>query len=124
MEVIGIHIKPISNNLINGVTKKGRVYKKKEARDFENDVSDLLKKHAWNIKLPNSRDLELIMRFYVSRKFDTSNCVKLMEDCIAKHFKINDRRFAGHKTSRVVVKPGQEKIEFVINPYNDYDYAI
>lgn len=124
MEVIAIHIKPISNNLINGVTKKGRVYKKKEAREFEDNVLHLLKKHAWHILIPTSRDLELITRFYVSRKFDTSNCLKLLEDCIARHFKINDRRFAGHKSSRVVVKPGKEKIEFVINSYNDADYSL
>lgn len=124
MKAIELEIKPISNNALQGITKTGKVYKKKEARDFENEVYFLMKKACVGVKIPEERDLELILRFYVSRKFDTSNCVKLIEDCIAKFFQINDRRFAGHRTSRVVVKEGNEKIRFKIEAYQDLDFII
>lgn len=124
MKTIELDIKPISNNALQGVTRTGKVYKKKEAREFERQVYFLLKVAAVGVKIPEQRDLELVLRFYVSRKFDTSNCVKLIEDCIADFFKINDRRFAGHKTSRVVVKEGEEKIRFKIEPYQDLEYII
>lgn len=120
MDVVSLNIKPVSTNNLYG----GKRYKKKEAKEFENTISWLLKIYANSVKLPEQGELELITRFYVSRKFDTSNCLKLLEDCISKHFQINDRRFAGHKISRVKVKPGQEKIKFLIRPYEDKNYEI
>ena len=117
--VILLSIKPVSTNNLYGITKRGRKYKKQEATDFENAVDWMLRINAFAVEIPQTRDLELITRVYVSRKFDTSNCLKLLEDCIAKFFKFNDRRFAGHRTSRVVVKEGQERIKFKILEYQD-----
>ena len=122
-EIMGkvlISLKPVSTNNLYG----GKRYKKKGAVEFEGAVEWVLKYNTLGIKIPESGDLELITRFYVSRKFDTSNCLKLFEDCLALHFKINDRRFAGHRMSRVVVKEGQEKIEFKINHYDDSIYKL
>ena len=122
--VVELLIKVISNNHLHGVTKKGKVYKKKEAREFEDDVKKLLRIHCNRMRLPESGDLEMVTRVFVSRKFDTSNCLKLFEDCVAKHFGINDRRFAGHRISRVKVKEGEEKLRFLILPYEDKIYDI
>lgn len=126
MRVVELNLKVVSTNLLYGHNRKtGKRYKKKDAREFEEKARMLLNIHANRIRLPeDSLDLELITRIYVSRKFDTSNCLKLLEDCIAKHFRINDRRFAGHRTSRVVVKRGEEKIRFKILPYDDSLFAI
>ena len=124
MRVIELNLKPVSNNMLHGITKTGKVYKKKEARLFEQDARRLLNIHANRIRLPEDGDLELITRVFASRKFDTSNCLKLLEDCIATHFKINDRRFSGHKISRVKVKKGEEKFRFTINLYEDVNYLI
>ena len=124
LRVIEINLKPVSNNMLHGITKKGKIYKKKDARVFEEDARKLLNIHANRLRLPENGDLELITRVFVSRKFDTSNCLKLLEDCIATHFKINDRRFAGHKISRVKVKQGEERIRVLIKPYDDIDYLI
>ena len=117
-------IKVVSTNMLYGITKKGKKYKKQEAVDFEDNVRRLLNIHANRMRVPEKDDLELITRVFVSRKFDTSNCLKLLEDCIASHFKINDRRFAGHRTSRVKTKEGEEKVRFLILPYDDSIYKI
>lgn len=118
--VVTLGIKPVSNNKIHS----GRRYKTTEAKDFENVINILLSTYARDIKLPETGDLELITRVYVSRKMDTSNCLKLLEDCIARYFGINDRRFAGHRISRIVVKPGNEKIKFKIQEYDDKYYEL
>lgn len=122
--VIQLNIKPVSNNLLYGITKRGHKYKKKDAVEFEKNCEWALKVAAFNMRLTSKEDLELITRVYVSRKFDTSNCLKLFEDCVARHFKINDRRFAGHRISRVVVKEGQERIRFKIQEYDDSIFVI
>ena len=122
--VIVLDVKPISNNSLYGVTAAGRRFKRKAAVNFCSKVEWLLAIGAHNVKLPESRDLELVTRFYMSRKFDTSNCIKLIEDCIANFFQINDRRFAGHRSSRVVVKEGQERIKFRIREYDDRIFKI
>ena len=125
MRTVELNIKVVTTNLLYGFNRKtGKRYKKQDAKDFEENVRRLLNVHANRIRLPDTLNLELITRVYVSRKFDTSNCLKLFEDRVAKHFGINDRRFAGHRISRVVVKAGEEKIRFKILPYDDSIYAI
>ena len=119
MRPVTLPIKPVSTNNLYG----GKRYKKKEARVFEESVRAYLIRDAKHIVIPDG-DLQLITRVYVTRKFDTSNCLKLLEDCIAKFLQINDRRFAGHRISRVVVKPGHEKIEFRILPYDPSEYEV
>ena len=122
--IVELPIKVVSTNMLYGVRKNGQRYKKKEAEDFEDTVDWLLRRLAYNIKLPDSLDLELITRVFVSRKFDTSNCLKLFEDCLARFFKINDRRFKGHRISRIKVKEGEEKLRFLIKEYKDEIYSI
>ena len=126
MRTVELPIKVVSTNLLYGFNRKtGKRYKKKDAKQFEEDARKYLNIHANRIRLPEDRlELELITRIYVSRKFDTSNCLKLLEDCIARHFGINDRRFTGHRTSRIVVKEGQEKVRFKILPYDDDIFSI
>ena len=63
--VVELIIKPVSNNMLQGVTKKGKVYKKKEARVFENRIKRLLNIHANRITIPESGDLGLITRVFV-----------------------------------------------------------
>ena len=123
-ESIELEIKVVSTNMLYGHRKNGQRFKKQDAIDFEEKIEWLLKIFANNIRLPVKCDLELITRVFVSRKFDTSNCLKLFEDCLARHFKINDRRFSGHRISRIKVKEGQEKIRFLIQEFNDEIYDI
>ena len=125
--MITIGIKPLSTNKIY----YGSRYKTAEAKAFERKCEQLLEERAANLyeTIPRVGDLELVARFYCSRMMDTSNCVKLFEDCIETHLKknipdFNDRRFAGHKISRVAVKKGQERIEFAIRQYRHEDYYV
>lgn len=126
MRTVELNLKVVSTNLLYGYNRKtGKRYKKPEATQFEDDARKFLNIHANRIRLPaDELPLELITRVFVSNKFDTSNCLKLLEDCIARHFGINDRRFMGHRTSKVIVKQGFEKIRFKILAYDDDIYRI
>lgn len=99
----------------------GRKVKSKAAREFETAIAHLLAVLK-PTPPPAEGDLTLHFRFGTTRKQDTSNCVKLAEDCIARHFGINDRRFVGHTAVRVPVKKGGEFILFEILPYRDSDF--
>lgn len=126
MRTVELPLKVVSTNLLYGYNRKtGKRYKKPEAKQFEDDARRYLNIHANRIRLPEDHfPLELITRIFVSNKFDTSNCLKLLEDCIARHFGINDRRFMGHRTSKVIVKQGFEQVRFKILVYDNAIYEI
>lgn len=101
----------------------GKRYKSKVARQFEWDIARLLSVKCRDITLPEG-DLVLALRVGTTRRMDTSNAIKLVEDCIARHFGINDRRFAAVTVIRVPVKSGSEFISFQLSPYNAHDWDL
>lgn len=124
-EPLVLLIKPVSNNDLYGRTKSGGVYKKRDAKEFEKNVYWMMKAYINKIALPPDCNemYTLKSRFFVSGRYDTSNCVKLFEDCLelqlkGKYGKFNDRQFYGHITSKSLCKEGDEKIMFQILPYN------
>ena len=117
MNAVRLPLKPISTNRM----WIGRKIKTKIARQFEVEVARHLAEQAKPCELPDG-DLTLHCRFGVTRQSDVSNCVKLLEDCIARHYGFDDRRFAGHTAVRVPAKRGEEFIVFVIEPYRESDF--
>ena len=117
MPAIRLPLKAVSTNQLY----VGKKIKSRLARQFEADVAVLLKANAPDITLPDG-DLTLHLRFGITRRSDVSNCVKLLEDCIARHYGINDRRFAGLTMVRQHVKPGQEFIVFEIDAFRPDDF--
>ena len=116
-KAVRLKFKPVSTNAMYS----GRRYKSKEARQFEKDVALLLAIKARDIELPEG-DLSLVLRVGTTRRMDTSNSIKLLEDCIARHLGIDDRRFTAISVVRVHVKSGDEFISFQILPFRETDF--
>ena len=113
-----LKIKPISTNAMY----VGRRWKSPAARQFEKDIALLLAVHAK--EKPPDGDLAIHFRFGTTRRQDLSNCVKLVEDCIARHYGIDDRRFCAMTLVRVHVKSGGEFISFQIEEYVESDFQL
>lgn len=112
--MVTLPLKPISVNRC----WQGRRYLTDQARKFQRDAYVLIKSQTRGMKLPDG-ELSLRLRFGLSRDMDTSNCIKLVEDAIAKAFSIDDRMFRGQLATKEKVKRGQEFIAFDIVPYDD-----
>ena len=63
--------------------------------------------------------MSIHFRFGLSRDMDTSNCIKLLEDCIASVMGIDDIRFRGITATKEKVAKGGEFISFDITDYVD-----
>ena len=114
---ICLPLKPISTNKLY----TGRRWKSAAAKQFEKDIALHLLAACRDRTLPDG-ELAIHFQFGTSRRMDVSNCVKLVEDCIARHFGIDDRRFTAQTVVRVPVKKGQEFITFRITPYRAEDF--
>ena len=117
MQSIRLTLKPLSVNALY----IGRKIKSKKARQFEKDIATLLLVNARDTSLPEG-DLTIHYRFGTTRRQDTDNNMKLITDCIARHYGINDRRFRAHTAVRVPVKTGEEFIMFTIVPFRNEDF--
>ena len=117
MNPLRLQIKPLSTNRIY----VGRKVKSSQARQFERDIALLLAAYAKETELPDG-DLAIHFRFGTTRQKDLSNNVKLLEDQIAKHYGIDDRRFAGHTAVRIPVPRGEEFVIFQIVPFRNADF--
>lgn len=117
MHPVRLKLKTVSTNKIWA----GRKYKTKEAKTFEKDASMLLEQVVPQTILPEG-DLTIHFRFGTTRRKDLSNNIKLLEDVIARHFGIDDRRFSGHTAVRVPVKSGDEFIIFHITEFIPNDF--
>ena len=115
-DAIHLKIKTVSTNAMY----RGRRYKSKEARQFEHDIALLLAVKARNT-LPDG-ELCVHYRFGTSRRKDTDNNIKLLQDAICKHYGIDDSRFAAHTAVRVPVKKGEEFVTFCITPYRKEEF--
>ena len=114
--IVHLKIKTVSTNAMY----RGRRYKSKEARQFEQDIALLLAAKARH-KLPDG-ELVVHYRFGTSRRKDTDNNIKLLQDAICKHYGIDDARFAAHTAVRVPVKKGEDFVTFCIVPYRKEDF--
>ena len=119
MSPVRLNLKPVSTNEMYG----GKKFKSKKARQFESDAAILLARNARQRILPNG-DLTIHFRFGTTRQKDLSNNVKLLEDIIARHYGIDDRRFCGQTAVRVPVKKGEEFIIFQIAPFSHNDFPL
>ena len=94
-----------------------------ESEAVEKEVALLLSVKAPALEIPEGQ-LCLHLRVGTTLRFDTSNTIKLVEDCICRHLGINDRRFSALTVVRVPVKRGQEFITFKIVPYRDEEQPV
>ena len=116
---IRIALKPISTNAMYS----GRRFKSAAAKKFEEDVALLLALYAQNVKLPDG-DLVVHYRFGTTRRQDTDNNIKCLQDAICRHFGIDDRRFAAHTAVRIPVKQGGEFITFFIEAFDKKKFEL
>jgi len=117
MNTVHLKIAPVSTNKLY----TGKRWKSKEARAFEWEIAKQLSFLCLDTTLPDG-DLTLHLRVGTTRRQDTSNSIKLLEDCIARHYGINDRRFRALTVVRVPTKQGEEFITFQIRPFAHEDF--
>lgn len=117
MKPIRLPLKVVSTNQIH----IGRRRKSKPARQFERDIHYLLRAKEPNQTLP-AGELAIHIRVGTTRRMDVDNCAKLLIDCIARHYGINDRRFTALSIVRVPVKQGEEFITFHIDTFCEKDF--
>lgn len=104
-----IDIKPLSVNQV----WQGRRFKTKTYKDYEKTVLNLLPK----LKLPEGK-LKLVIRFgFSSVASDWDNPIKPFQDILQKKYDFNDSRIYKAEIEKVIVKKGQEFIEFYIDEY-------
>lgn len=117
MKAIRLPVKAVSTNQLY----IGKKIKSTIARQFEEAVGILLAVHARDTQLPDG-ELCIHYRIGTSRRSDIDNCLKLLQDTIARHYGIDDRRFTAHTAVRVPVKRGEEFIIFAITAYRPEDF--
>ena len=66
--------------------------------------------------------MSLHFRFGLSRDMDTSNCIKLVEDCIALALGVDDMHFRGLTATKEKVDKGHEFIAVEITDYLDEQF--
>ena len=116
---IHMKIKPISTNSI----WIGKRWKSKAAKEFERNIALLLATQCRDTSLPDG-ELTVRLRIGTTRRFDVDNSLKLLLDCLARHFGIDDRRFSALAVVRVPVKRGAEFITFHISKFRPEDFTL
>lgn len=110
--MIRINIKPLSVNQC----WKGRRFKSKEYSVYEKQVLLSLKP----IKLPPP-PYELKLKFgFSSNASDWDNCIKPLQDCLAKKYGFNDKLIRRGVVETEITKKGEEFFEFEITTYNHW----
>lgn len=107
--MIRIDIKPFSVNS----AWKGVRYRTDEYKEFKKLLTLKLKK----VKIPEG-DLQIYLRFGVStRNADWDNPIKTFQDILCDKNGINDNRIYKGTVEKVIVKKGEEFIEYKIESY-------
>lgn len=107
-----VFIKPLSVN----ECWKGRRFKSKAYSVYEKQVLLTLKP----IKLPPA-PYELKLKFgFSSKASDWDNCIKPLQDCLAKKYKFNDKLIRRGVVETEIVAKGKEFFEFEITTFNHY----
>lgn len=115
--MITLNMKPVSTNKI----WTGRKYLSAEAKRFKQECTARLRMHK--VTIPDKETpMELHLRFGLSRDMDVSNCIKLLEDCIADAVGINDIQFQGITAVKERVRGGMEFISFDITDFKPDRY--
>ena len=112
--IITLPLKPISTNKI----WSGKRWLSPSAKQFQRDCTRLLQVQRKRLRSKEG-DMSIHFRFGLSRDMDTSNCIKLLEDCIASVMGIDDMRFRGITATKEKVSKGAEFISFDITDYVD-----
>ena len=90
----------------------------KEGAQFKKDCALLLASQGSRLHAARG-DMAIHFHFGLVRDMDTSNCIKLIEDCIAKHLGVDDSRFRGITATKSKVRKGQEFIDVAITEYDE-----
>lgn len=104
-----LNIKPLSVNQV----WQGKRFKTKKYKEYEKTVLSILPK----LKIPDG-NLKIIITFGFSSKLsDWDNPIKPFQDILQKKYKFNDSRIYKAEIEKVIVKKGNEFIEFKIENY-------
>ena len=100
-----LKIKPLSVNR----AYQGRRFATPELTKYKRDVGLLLP----NLRVPTGQ-IEVNYTFGISKGTDGENCIKAFTDILAQKYGFNDNRIYRWIVEKVVVKKGEEFIEFQI----------
>ena len=104
--MIHLDIKPLSVNK----AYRGRRFASKDLKSFKDKLAYILPK----LKVPKGR-LQVEYIFGVSSKgSDGDNLIKAFQDCLSEIYGFNDNQIYSWKIAKVIVKKGEEFIEFKI----------
>ena len=115
--MIVINLKPVSTNKI----WKGKRWMSKEGAQFKKDCLLLLRAKQAKLKVMEG-EMSIHFRFGLSREMDTSNCIKLVEDCVALALGVDDIKFRGMTATKEKVAKGKEFIAVEITDYLDEQF--
>lgn len=115
--MIRLALSPISVNRI----WRGKRWMSKAGAQFKKDCALLLAAKGDQIRAMRG-DMSIHFHFGLVRDMDTSNCIKLVEDCIAEHLGVNDSRFRGLTATKSKVRKGHEFIDIAITEYDEAQF--
>ncbi len=101
-----VNIKPLSVNKVF----QGRRFRTKAYDVYETQVRQLLP----NIDIPKSNLSIKYVVGYSNKASDIDNCIKPFQDILSKHYGFNDNTIYHIEIDKVIVKKGNEFIEFEI----------
>lgn len=106
-----IDIKPLSLNS----AYRGRRFSTPELKEYKRYISSCLPDKS----LPDGK-MAVWYRFGVSaRASDGDNLIKCFQDALGDHYEFNDNRIYKWVVEKVIVKKGQEFIEWNIEEYEE-----
>lgn len=88
---------------------------------FKRDCILLLRAKQAKLRVMEG-EMSIHFRFGLSRDMDTSNCIKLVEDCIASVLGVDDIQFRGITATKEKVPKGHEFIAVDITDYVDAQF--
>lgn len=100
----------------------GKRWLSKAGAQFKRDCLIQLRAKSIKLRHPIEGDMSLHFRFGLSRDMDTSNCIKLVEDCIALALGVDDMHFRGLTATKEKVDKGHEFIAVEITDYLDEQF--
>lgn len=109
-----LELRPVSTNRLY----VGRRFLSKAAKQFKEQCHRQLLLLSEPVLVPRG-PLELHFVFGLHRDMDVSNCVKLVEDCIADFYGFNDKRVQGCSLRKVKVARGEEFISFSLRAFDE-----
>ncbi len=112
-----VEIKPLSVNQ----AWQGKRFKTKNYQNYEKEV--LLKLHPFTLVIKEPVELIIIVGFSNAAS-DADNAVKPFLDILQKKYDFNDKYIYRLVVEKVIVKKGEEFIEFFIKNYEPLEYNV